>query len=81
MKFLFPLNTVTINEEVRIINIHGRKEFVQRLAAMGLVEEAEIEVLQQGAMGVVILCNETRWALDVETAQRILVIPLNLPDS
>lgn len=78
MKYLFPLNTVAINEEVRIISIHGKKEFVHRLAAMGLMEETEIEVLQQNALGVVILCNETRWALDVETAQKIFVVPTML---
>lgn len=78
MQYLFPLDTIAANEEVRIITIYGKKEFIHRLATMGLMAEVEIEVLQQGVMGVVILCNETRWALDVETAQKIFVVPTML---
>lgn len=84
--YIFPLGMASEGERVKIVAVHGEKEFIHRLAAMGLSEAVEIQLLQKSRMGaailgVTVLCGETRWALDVETAQRILVIPLNLPDS
>jgi len=75
MRHLFPLNLVSEGDEVRIVAVHGKKELIHRLAAMGLAEEVEIQMLKQGQMGITVLCGETRWALDIETAQKILVVP------
>jgi Fe2+ transport system protein FeoA len=81
-RYVFPLGMASEGEWVRIVAIHGKKEFIHRLAAMGLTEGVEIQLQQKGMMGaailgVTILCGETRWALDVETAQKILVIPVS----
>ncbi len=50
-----PLTMVRSGDHVRIRNIHGGRRLSSRLAAMGLVPGTEIEVLEGGLRGPLLL--------------------------
>jgi len=74
---VFPLNMVIEGEKVKIVSIIGGKNLVKRLLALGLIEETEMQVLhKQPGNGVVVACGETRLALGLGMAQKIMVVPV-----
>lgn len=72
---MFPLGMAIEHERVKIIKIQGQSALIKQLATIGLIEEAELQVLQKNGMGVVIACGNGRWAVDAGTARKIFVIP------
>lgn len=74
-QYMFPLGMAIEHERVKIIKIQGQSAFIKQLAAIGLIEDAELQVLQKGNMGVVVACEGSRWAVDAGTARKIFVIP------
>jgi len=74
---VFPLNMVIEGEKVKIVSIIGGKNLIKRLLALGLIEEIEMQVLhKQPGNGVVVACGETRLALGLGMAQKIMVVPV-----
>ncbi|EIJ40980.1 Fe2+ transport system protein A [Beggiatoa alba B18LD] len=73
----YPLNLATENELLSVMGIKADKQIQARLAAMGIVEGAILQVVNRQAAngGLVVRCGETRWALDKSVSYRIFVIP------
>ncbi len=64
-------------ERVKIVEVTGGKTLIRRLIAMGLIEGTELHVLQrQRGAGLVVVCGETRLALNIGMANKIRVVPI-----
>lgn len=73
---MFPLGMAIEHEQVKIVKIQGQSTLIQQLTAIGLAENVELQVLQKNSMGVVVSAGGSRWAVDVGTARKIMVIPV-----
>lgn len=72
----FPLAMANVGEWVKIVGVTGGKHLIKRLVAMGLIEEMELQVLQrQKGAGLVVACRDTRLALGIGMANKIMVVP------
>lgn len=71
----YPLNLAPEGEWLIVSAIKADKQIHARLAAMGIVEGCELQVLNRQATndGFVVRCGETRWAIDKGIAYRIFV--------
>lgn len=73
----FPLGMAGEGARVRIVGIMAGKNLVKRLLAMGMSEDTEVRVLQrQKGNGMVVACGETRLALGMGMAHKIMVVPV-----
>jgi ferrous iron transport protein A len=73
----FPLGMASEGEMVKIVTITGGKNLAKRLLTLGLVEDTQVQLLQkQSGNGIVIACGETRLALGLGMAQKIMVVPV-----
>jgi len=73
----FPLAMASEGEWVKIDRVVGGKNLFKRLIAMGLIEETELQVLQrQKGNGIVVARGETRLALGIGMANKIMVVPI-----
>ncbi|MBU0728188.1 MAG: transcriptional repressor [Proteobacteria bacterium] len=69
-----PLLLAANGEEVCIVALEGGKGLQARLASMGLTIGTKLEVINNHASGpFIVAVNETRLALGVDMAQKILV--------
>lgn len=73
----FPLAMASEDSAVRITGLHGGGTLSKRLTEMGLNVGSEVRVRQrQGAGGLVISRGETRFALGLGMASKIMVCPI-----
>lgn len=73
---VYPLTAVRPNEKVQIVAIQGGQNLNKRLSAMGMIEGSVLTVVQQRhTEGLVVRCQDTRWALGRGMAHKILVTP------
>lgn len=73
----FPLPMASEDASVRIVAVQGGPSLARRLLEMGLNVGSEIQVRQrQGAGGLVISRGETRFALGLGMASKIMVCPV-----
>jgi ferrous iron transport protein A len=73
----FPLGMAGEGEKVKIVSITGGKNLAKRLLTLGLVEDTQVQLLhKQSGNGIVIVCGETRLALGLGMAQKIMVVPV-----
>ncbi|MBA3015617.1 MAG: transcriptional repressor [Proteobacteria bacterium] len=69
-----PLHLAANGERVRIVKVIGSREVVSRLADMGLVVGASLDVISNHPTGpFVVIVNKTRLALGTGIPQQILV--------
>lgn len=71
---LFPLAMAQEGETVRIQRLIGGKNMEIRLTSMGLNVGSEIIVSQRQGGNLVVIRGETRLALGVGMAQKIMVV-------
>jgi len=73
----FPLSIAGEEEWVRVVGINGGKNLLKRLITIGLIVGTEIQVLQREKQaGLVVRCGETRVALGIGMAHKIIVEPV-----
>ena len=73
----FPLGMASEGEIVKIVSVVGGKNLVKRLTAMGIMADTQLKILQrQKGTGLVLARGETRLALGVGMANKILVVPV-----
>jgi len=71
----YPLSLSQLGKQVQVATINGSNNFMKRLLAMGITEGSALTVVQHGE-GLVIRCQDTRWALGRGMAHKILVTDL-----
>jgi Fe2+ transport system protein FeoA len=76
---LAPLANFGHGVQARVMDIDGASAaLIARLAARGLVPGASLEVLR-GGDPMLVMIDDSRWALTREDARHILVLPTHLP--
>ena len=71
---IFPLSAAKPSQPVRIHDVHGNELQVKRLAEMGLVRNAQVQLTSGGYWGpVLVRIGDVRLALDRELAGGVLV--------
>jgi ferrous iron transport protein A len=71
---VYPLTLGKKQQQFEVIAINGGQNLVKRLLAMGIANGSKISVVDQVAgQGLIIICQDTRWALGYAMAHRILV--------
>ena len=73
-KKLFPVTSLKEGEEGVINSISGGLGFMSRLAGMGIIPGSGIKVLRKSRGPVIVLVNNTRVALGIGQASKILVV-------
>lgn len=68
-----PLSMVTMGETGRIVKITGKDEVRNHLHELGFVVGAPVTVVSRLAGNLILAVKESRIALDVGMANRILV--------
>ena len=80
-KEVMPLVMASPSERVRIVGFRGGKGMERRLTSMGLNRDAEVEVIKSNGPGPLIVASrETRIALGVGMAKKILVTTIDTPE-
>jgi len=75
-KQAYPLSFSKANEQIEVVNIKGGNNFIKRLLAMGITCGTKLTVVQHRQQeGLVVRCQDTRWALGQGMAHKILVTP------
>ena len=70
-----PLTIMQPGRRVRLISVNAGEGLVGRLAAMGLVPGAEIEIMRNSARGpVILMLGESRIMLGRGTAEKLSVV-------
>jgi len=71
---VYPLSLSTINEPVEVVAIKGGADLIKHLLAMGITNGSQLIVLEktQGE-GIMVRCQDTRWAMGQGMAHKILV--------
>ncbi len=73
----FPLAMAGEREWVKITGVTGSKNLIKRLITMGLIEETQLQVVKrQIGSGLLVACGETRLALGLGMANKIMVVPV-----
>lgn len=73
----FPLSIASEEEWVRVVGINGGKNLLKRLITIGLIVGTEVQVLQREKhAGLIVRCGETRVALCIGIAHKIVVEPV-----
>lgn len=73
---IYPLDQIQPGTRVRLIDVHGGRQFTQRLLAMGLKPGKLLQVLEHPADGPLrIQAGEQEYSLGQGMARRILVQP------
>ena len=72
----FPLAMVQEGDRVKISQLRAGNSLELRLASMGLNVGSEIVVSQRAGCDLVVIRGETRLALGLGMAQKIMVTPL-----
>lgn len=68
----YPLSLSQLGKQVQVSAIKGGNNLMKRLLAMGITEGSALTVIQHGE-GLVVRCQDTRWALGHGMAHKILV--------
>jgi Fur family ferric uptake transcriptional regulator len=80
-KEVMPLVMASPSERVRIVGFRGGKGMERRLTSMGLNRDAQVEVIKSNGPGPLIVASrETRIALGVGMAKKILVTTIDTPE-
>lgn len=70
----FPLAQAKVHETVRVVGVRGETNDARRLAHLGLVANARVEVACSSGWGVVVVLGGTsRLALDRQMADEVFV--------
>lgn len=72
MQNAYPLSLSQLGKQVQVATINGGNNLMKRLLAMGISEGSALTVIQHGE-GLVVRCQDTRWALGHGMAHKILV--------
>ncbi len=71
---VYPLTLAKLDEPVQIVAIQGGQALHRRLSSMGMMEGSVVKIIQQREIeGIVVRCQDTRWALARGMAHKILV--------
>lgn len=68
-----PLTMGTIGERYIVKRINGRSEIHRFLEGLGLVPGTEVSVVSRNDSGLIVNVKESRIALGIDVANRILV--------
>ena len=68
-----PLTMGTIGERYIVKRINGRSEIHRFLEGLGLVPGTEVGVVSRSDSGLIVIVKESRIALGIDVANRILV--------
>ncbi|MDO5335013.1 MAG: FeoA family protein [Coriobacteriia bacterium] len=68
-----PLTMGTIGERYIVKRINGRSEIHRFLEGLGLVPGTEVGVVSRNDSGLIVNVKESRIALGIDVANRILV--------
>lgn len=72
----YPLGLASEGQWVRVHHLSGGEPTLKKLTAMGIAVGSRIRVIQrEAATGLVIQCGETRLALGMGLAHKIIVEP------
>ena len=70
---MMPLTMASAGETVIIRKINGRDETKQHLAAMGFVESGPVTIVSKIAGNVILRVKNSRIALGMNMANRIMI--------
>ncbi|MCV6636569.1 FeoA family protein [Candidatus Albibeggiatoa sp. nov. NOAA] len=71
---VYPLTLSKPNTELEVVAINGGHNLIKRLLAMGITSGSKLTVIDHAhAEGLVVRCQDTRWALGKGMAHKILV--------
>ena len=70
---MMPLSMAVIGEKKRVIKVGGKDEVRRFLQNLGFVEGAEITVVSELSVNMIINVKDTRIAIDKSMANRIMV--------
>ena len=73
MRKITPLTTVNPGQEVTLIDIQGGRGLKSKLNSMGLIPGVKLRIVGNGGGPIMIAINDTRLALGLGMARRIMV--------
>ena len=73
MRKIIPLTTVNPGQEVTLIDIQGGRGLKSKLYSMGLIPGVKLRIVGNGGGPIMIAINDTRLALGLGMARRIMV--------
>jgi ferrous iron transport protein A len=76
-----PLGSLPAGSEVRIVEIRGGRELVRKLLSLGLRIGSTVRVEHHRGRGLVVSAGATRVALGGGIVEKLLVLPVTLPDA
>jgi len=68
-----PITLANPGDVVKIVRVTGNEKVRQHLAELGFVENGEITVINKIGKNMILKVKESRVALDVSMAQRIMI--------
>ncbi len=68
-----PLTMVEAGREYTVHKVNGRDKILKHLEAMGIVPGAVVKVISKNASGIIINIKESRVALGLDLANKVLV--------
>ena len=71
------LSAVPVGRRARIIDIHGGRELVRKLLALGLRIGSEVRVEHHRGRGLVVSAGAARVALGGGIVEKLMVVPLD----
>jgi ferrous iron transport protein A len=72
-----PLSALPVGARARIAEIHGGRELVRKLLALGLRIGSEIRVEHHRGRGLVVSAGAARVALGGGVVEKLMVVPLD----
>jgi ferrous iron transport protein A len=70
---MMPLSMASVGETVTIKKITGKDEIRQHLAELGFVVDSDVTVVSENGGSLIIQVKESRIALGVAMANRIMI--------
>jgi ferrous iron transport protein A len=76
-----PLTEVTPHQECTLVELHGGRTFVSRLATLGFIPGAQLSLVQNFGHGpLIVLVRDARIALGRGEAAKVMVRTRNAHD-
>ena len=72
----FPLSLADEGKSFKIVLLNGRKSIGKRLSSLGLNINCELEVVNRQGGSLVVGRDQTRLALGMGMARKIMVVPV-----
>ena len=75
-KHVFPLSLADEGRSFKIVLLNGGKSIGKRLSSLGLNINCELEIVNRQGGSLVVGRNQTRLALGMGMARKIMVVPV-----